>query len=283
MVGSVVRISCGAISKRSGVCAPDQDAGPQRRRPHCDLEFGKIGEHLERRGRGKGGGDECPEAQSSQSGGKQRFHDVRTVAADAAGLTGNSRKAAVATQTLQAPAAKRGCGQNGLSVGSNHPRQLAAHPIDRQQEEDAAGPPRVGPEADALFQRLRLGQQRDLLDDLGQLGVGGLLLEDVQRAQQRQARVDHRGELSREDGELLELDLLAQLRELDRGVQAAGNRLGLHKLGADGVGGFGQVADAGAGLLADPVRQREQARGLRMLGCGIAQQDGLGAQIQIFL
>ena len=39
--------------------------------------------------------------------------------------------------------------------------------------------------------------------------------------------------------------------------------------------GFAEVADAGAGVLADPLRQRQQLRGLRVLRGGVAQQHGL--------
>jgi hypothetical protein len=47
-----------------------------------------------------------------------------------------------------------------------------------------------------------------LADDLGQLLALRLLLQDGKRTQQGQARVDHRCELTREDREILELDLL---------------------------------------------------------------------------
>jgi hypothetical protein len=60
-----------------------------------------------------------------------------------------------------------------------------------------------------------------------------------------------------------------------RGVQAAGSRQRLHHLRAHRVGRLGQVAHAGAGLLADPLGQRQQAAGGRMLRRGVAQQHGL--------
>ncbi len=53
-----------------------------------------------------------------------------------------------------------------------------------------------------------------LVRDLGQDLVVGLLREDVQRAQQRQTGVDHRCELSREDRDVLHLDLVAEPRDL---------------------------------------------------------------------
>jgi hypothetical protein len=59
------------------------------------------------------------------------------------------------------------------------------------------------------------------------------------------------------------------------GVQAALPRQRVHQLRADGVGGFGEVADGGAGLLADPVRQRQQRRSVGMVRGGVAQQDRL--------
>ena len=66
----------------------------------------------------------------------------------------------------------------------------------------------------------------DLGEDLGERLVRLLLLEDRQRAQHRQAGVDHRGELPAEDGELLELDLGAELGERDLHGHAAGLDLG---------------------------------------------------------
>ena len=58
-------------------------------------------------------------------------------------------------------------------------------------------------------------------------------------------------------------------------VQAAALRHRANELRADGIGGLGQVADAGTGLRADPVREREQRAGLRVLRRRVAQQDRL--------
>ena len=58
------------------------------------------------------------------------------------------------------------------------------------------------------------------------------------------------------------------------GVQAASLRHGTHALGAHGVGRLGQVAEACAGLLGNPLHQRQQAGCLRMMRRRIAQQDG---------
>ena len=63
--------------------------------------------------------------------------------------------------------------------------------------------------------RPRFDVGADLADRLGQRRVLGLVFEDRQRAQQRQARVGHRRELAREDREILELHPAAEARDLD--------------------------------------------------------------------
>jgi hypothetical protein len=64
------------------------------------------------------------------------------------------------------------------------------------------------------------------------------------------------------------------------GVEAAVLRQGADELRAHGVGGFGEVADGGAGLRADPVRQCQQAAALGVVGGGVAEQDGLALAAQ---
>ncbi|MNY05741.1 hypothetical protein D3C86_1384710 [compost metagenome] len=54
-----------------------------------------------------------------------------------------------------------------------------------------------------------LDSRLEVQDDLAQLGVEGLLLQDVEGADHRHPRVDHGGELTGEDGQVRELDLAA--------------------------------------------------------------------------
>ncbi len=58
--------------------------------------------------------------------------------------------------------------------------------------------------------RALLDVHPDLVDDLGERLALGLLGEDVERAQQREAGVDHRRELAREDRDVLQLDAVGR-------------------------------------------------------------------------
>ena len=53
-----------------------------------------------------------------------------------------------------------------------------------------------------------------------------------------------------------------------------------HPLGTHGVGGFGEVAHRGTGLLTNPLRHRQQAGRKGVVRCGIAQQHGLALATQ---
>ena len=63
--------------------------------------------------------------------------------------------------------------------------------------------------------RALLDVEADLVDDRGERLVLRLLGEDVQRTQQRQAGVDHRRELAREDRDVLQLDPVREERDLE--------------------------------------------------------------------
>ena len=64
------------------------------------------------------------------------------------------------------------------------------------------------------------------------------------------------------------------------GIEAAVHRVGTRKLRAHGVGRFSQVAHRCARLLTNPVGQRQQGRGLRMVRSSVTQQHGLALTAQ---
>jgi hypothetical protein len=105
----------------------------------------------------------------------------------------------------------------------------------------------------AMATRIALGL--DLDDDLAEAAVAGRLAEDDQGPQQRQARVDHSGELAREHGQVRELDP-AGAGQLDLGLEA-GALLGLDR-------------DGGVAELAEPADDRLLALGLHRPGGHLA-------------
>ena len=58
----------------------------------------------------------------------------------------------------------------------------------------------------------------DLFDDFGERFVRGLLSEDIESLHDRQAGVDHGGELAGEDHHVLGLDFLAEPRDFDLSI-----------------------------------------------------------------
>ena len=125
-----------------------------------------------------------------------------------------------------------------------------------------------------------LGERRDRQQHVGDVG-GGVAerrhRDDQARAAERGARGGGVG------GVELGLDVqqeqrLHRLRQHLAGVQAARARQRVDQLRADVVAGLAEVAAGGAGGVGDPLRQRQQRRGLRMLRGGVAQQHGLGAR-----
>ena len=127
-----------------------------------------------------------------------------------------------------------------------------------------------------------LGERRD-----GQQHVGAIQRSGLERGQ----RDHHVGQLQGREcsggigGIERRFDVQQQARfertaqHLSR-VEPAVAWHGTHELRAHGVGGFGQIADAGTGVYADPVRQREQLACLRMLRSSVAQQHGLAFAAQ---
>ncbi|MCY1501637.1 hypothetical protein D9M68_357180 [compost metagenome] len=109
------------------------------------------------------------------------------------------------------------------------------------------------------------GAQRDhhlrIADDIGGGSTGG--------------RVEHRLGVQQQHG--LEAGAGG---EHAAGIEAAVLREGAHELCAHGVARLSQVADGGAGLCADPVRQGQQAAGLCVVRGGIAEQDRLALATQ---
>jgi hypothetical protein len=63
-------------------------------------------------------------------------------------------------------------------------------------------------------------------------------------------------------------------------MQPAGSGHCADQLRADAVGGLGEVTDAGAGVLGDPLGQSQQCASLRVLSSRIAQQHSRAFRVE---